>query len=216
MMKIARLLCTLCACGPLALTPALEARAAESPAHNDASVAAANMGQAAGTTPGRDKGLKAGRPAAQESTQAVSSKGDGSKSRNAAVAASARPGSVTPPHAAGPRARSNADRLHSLHPANARGRIAPTANQRVGPHSAAASGNASARGRALPGASPQALPKSPVPTSAARLPPSVKSTFRGSIIGGPRPVGPGRLGGPPTGRTANNTSIDGTQMHRKF
>src|SRR5271166_5660715 len=143
MMKIARLLCALWVCGPLAL----EANAAESPAHNGASVAAANMGQAAaGTTHGRDTGINAGRLVAQESTQAGSGKGDGSKGRNAAVAVSPRRGSVTP-HAAGPLARSNADRLHSLHPAKAGGRITPTANRRVGPNPAAASGNLSARGR---------------------------------------------------------------------
>ena len=213
MMKIARLLCALWVCGPLAL----EANAAESPAHNGASVAAANMGQAAaGTTHGRDTSINAGRLVAQESTQAGSGKGDGSKGRNAAVAVSPRRGSVTPPHAAGPLARSNADRLHSLHPAKAGGRITPTANRRVGPNPAAASGNLSARGRGLPGASPQGLPTPPVATSAARVPPSVKAMVRGSIIGGPRAAGPGRVGGPATGRVANNTAIGGAQVHRKF
>ncbi len=173
MMKIARLLCALWVCGP---------------------VAAANLGQAAArTTHGRDTSINAGRPVAQESTQPV-----------------------TPPHAAGPLARNTADRLHSLHRAKAGGRITPTANRRVGPNPAAASGNLSARGRGLPGASPQGLPTPPVATRAARVAPSVKAMARGSIIGGPRAAGPGRVGGPATGRVANNTAINGTQVHRKF
>jgi len=205
MMKLAPLLCALSVCGPLTV----EASAAESPARNGASVAAADMGQAAAsTTPGRDKGLKAGRPVAQESVQAGSSKGDGSKGRNAAVAVSSRRGSLTPPRAAGPLARSNADRLHSLHPAKARGHVGPTA--------AAASGKLSARGQGVSGASPQALPTPPVATSVARVPPSVTPMVRSSTIGGPRAAGPGRLAGPATGRIAHNGTISGTQLHHKF
>jgi len=160
MMKIARLLCALWVCGPLAL----DADAAESAAHNGASVAPA----------------------------------------------------ITRPHAAGPLARNTADRLHSLRPAKAGGRITPTANRRIGPNPAAASGDLSARGRGLPGASPQGLPTPPVATRAARVAPSAKAMARGSIIGGPRAAGPGRVGGPATGRVANNTAIDGTRVHRKF
>ena len=212
MVKFARLLCALWACGSLSLG----AGAAESLPYHSASVAADTGQASAGNAPGRDTSIKTGRPAAQESTRLDSGKGAGSTGRNAAVAASPRRGSVTPPHAAGPFARSNADRLHSLHPANARGRIAPTANRRVGPPAAAVGGNVSARGRALPGASPQPQPKSPVATPAVQVQPSVKSTIRGSIMGGPRPAGPGRLGGPATARTANNTAIDGTRLHRKF
>jgi hypothetical protein len=213
MMKLAPLVCALSVCGPLVL----QASAAESPVHSAASVAVANKDQAAdGITSGRDTSIKAGRPVAQESSQAGSSKGDGSKGRNAAVAASPRRGSVTPPHAADRLARGTPDRLRAPHPAAARGRVARTANRRVEPHSAAISGNASARVRGLPGASSQALPTRPVATSTARLPPNVKAMIRGSIVGGPHPPGPGRLGGPPTGRTASNTAIDGTQMHRKF
>ena len=190
MVKIARLLCALWVCGPLAL----EASAADSPARNGASEAAANTGQAAGSaTPGRDMKLRAGRPVAQESAQAGSSKGDDSKGRNAASAASPRRGSVTPPHAAGSLARSNAKRLRSPHPAEAQGRITQTANGRVEPNAAAASRKLS-----------------------ARPPPTVKAMVRGSMIGGPRAAGPQRLGGPATGRTANNATISGTQLHHKL
>ncbi|MGO9995124.1 MAG: hypothetical protein ACLPTF_21785 [Steroidobacteraceae bacterium] len=212
MMKLAPLLRALCVCAPLALG----ASAAELPARNGAAVAVANTGQAVGgDAPGRDASINAGRPVAQESTHVDSGKGDGSKGRHAA-AVSPRRSSATPLRAAGPLARSNADRLRSLHPAKARGRITPTANRRVGPNPAAASGNLSARGRGLPGASPQGVPAPPVATSAARAPPNVKAMVRGSTIGGPRAVGPGRVGGPATGRAANNTAIDGTQVRRKF
>jgi hypothetical protein len=206
MMKIARLLCALWVCGPLAL----DARAADSLVRNGAAVAPAKLGQAAGSaTDGRDKGIKT-------TTQAGSSKGDGPKGRNAAVAASPRRGSVTAPRAAGPLARSNADRLRSLHPAKARGGIASTPNRRVGPKVAATSSNVSAAGRGIPGSHPQALPMRPVAVGADRVSPSAKAMVRGSAIGGPRAAaGPGQLGGPATGRTAHNTAIDGTQVRHK-
>jgi hypothetical protein len=196
MMKIARLLCALWVCGPLAL----EARAADSPARNDGAVAPA----------------KAGHPAAHESTQAGSSKGDGPKGRNAAAAASPRGSSVTASRAAGPLSRSNADRLRSLQPAKARGNTASTSNRRGAPKAATASSNLSARG--IPGERLQALPtRRPVVVGVARVSPSAKAMVRGSAIGGPRAAaGPGQLGGPATGRrTVHNTAIDGTQVRHK-
>jgi hypothetical protein len=196
MMKIARLLCALWVCGPLAL----DARAADLPARNGAAAAPTKLGQAAGsTTPGRDKALEAGQPVAQESIQAGSRKGDGSKGRNAALTAAPRRASVATPRAASALARSNADRLHSLHPAKARGNIASTPKRRVGPKVAATSANVSVRGRGMP-----------------RATPSAKAMVRGSAVGGPRAAaGPGQLGGPATGRTAHNTAIDGTQVRHK-
>jgi hypothetical protein len=171
-MKLAPLLCALSVCGPLALGAA----AAETPARTAAAVA--NM--------------------ARESTHAGASTGDGPKARQGVAAASPRRGSGMTARIARPLARSNADRLHSLHPANARAGAASTATRRVGSN-AAASGNAPARGRGLPTASPHGLPTPPVASNAARDPPSVKAMVRGSIIGGPRAAGPGRLGGPATG-----------------
>ncbi len=189
MMKIARLLCVLWVCG----SPALEARAAESPAHNAASMA---------------PNINAGRSAAQESTQARSSKGDGSKGRDAAAAASPRRGSVATAHTARSLARSNADRPRSLHPTKALGYVAPAPNRRVAPKAGTASGNMSARGQA---------PTPRAAASAARVPRSVTAMVRGSAIGGLRaPAGSGQLGGPARGRTAHNAAIDGTQLHRKM
>jgi hypothetical protein len=200
-MKLAPLLWAL-SVWPLSLA----AGAAESPAHNAASVTAAKGPAAAGITP---------RSAVRESTHAGSSKGDGSKGRHAALAVSPRRGSVTPPRTAGPLARGSADRLRSPHPtAQVPGRVASTPNRRVGPP--AATGNVSARGQGLPGVGPQALRTPAVATGAVRAPPSVKAIARNSMIGGPRAAGSGRLGGPATGRTANNMAADGTQMHRKF
>jgi hypothetical protein len=195
MKKIARLLCALCVSGPLAL----EAGAAQSPAQNGASAAAADAGQAAlGTTPRGATSIGAGRPVGGDSTPVGSSKGrvgsskgqvgsskgqvgsikgDQSPRRNSAAAVSPRRGSVSPPHAAGPLVRSNADRLRSLHATKARNPTAPLANRRSGP-TAAASGNVLARGRGL--------------------------------------SGPGLLGGPATARTANRTAIDGATIRRKY
>jgi hypothetical protein len=194
MKKIARLLCALWLCGPLTL----EARAADSPAVNGAAVAPA----------------KAGHPPAHESARAESSKGDGPKGRNAAAAASPRGGPVTARRAAGRLARSNANGLHSLHPAKARGNTALIPNRRVGPKAATASSKLSAR--EIPGERLQALPMRPVVVGAARVSPSAKPMVRGSAIGGPRTAaGPGQLGGAATGRTAHNTAIDGSSVRHK-
>jgi hypothetical protein len=196
MMKLARLLCALWVCGPLAL----DARAADSPARNGAALAPA----------------RAGNPVAHESTPAGPSRGDSAKGRNAAVAASPRRASVATPRAAGLLARNNADRLHSLHPAKARGNTASTPNRRVGPKVGATSSNVSAAGRGIPGARLQALPLRPVAVGVARVSPSEKAMVRGSAVGGPRAAaGPGQLGGPATGRTAHNTAIDGAQVRHK-
>lgn len=129
MMKIARLLCVLWVCGPLAL----QARAADSPARNGVVAPPAKLS-------------RAGHPAAHESTQTGPSKGDGAKGRNAALAASPRRASAPTPRAAGPLARSNADRLRSPHPAKARGNNPLTPNRRVG-----TSAKAMVRGSAIGG-----------------------------------------------------------------
>jgi hypothetical protein len=207
MMKIARLLYALWVCGPMTL----DARAADSPSRNGVAAPPAKLsqaGQAGGSTiDDRDKTIRAGRPVAHEPTQAGPSKGDGAKGRNAAVAASARRASVATPRAAGPLARSNADRLHSLHPAKARGNTPSIPNRRIGTKvaatsaaaSVAASANVSVRGRGMP-----------------RVTPSAKAMGRGASIGGPRvAAGPGQLGGPATGRNARSTAIDGTQVRHR-
>jgi hypothetical protein len=213
-MKIARLLCALWVCGSLAI----DARAADSPARNGAAVSPVKTGQAAGSAaPGGDKGLKAGRRMAQESTQAGANKGDGSKGPNAAMAASpGRASNPTPRVAGHPLARTNADRLHWLRPAKERGRDAPTSNRRIGPTATVASGKVSARGQGVTSASPQAPPAPLAATNAARVPSSVAPLVRRSTVGGPRAAGPGRLGGPATSQIAHNGTIGGTQLRRKF
>jgi hypothetical protein len=153
----------------------------------------------------------------------------GSAVRNAVVAASPRHDSVTLSRSAA-LARSTADRLHSLLSTRARGRIAASPNRRPGPSPAAAGGSSAAPARELPGRSPQGQPKAPIATSFARILPSLPAATsaarvspspmpaaaRGAILGGPRAPGPARLGGPAIRRTANNTGIDGTQIHRKY
>jgi hypothetical protein len=124
-----------------------------------------------------------------------------------AAAASPRRPSVVPPRAAGLLARSNAERLHSLHPAKARGNTALTANPRVGPKVAATSAAASTGASARASARDRGIP---------RIPSSAKAMVRGSTIGGPRAAaGTGQLGGAATGRNARNTAIDGTQVRHK-
>jgi hypothetical protein len=175
-MKLARLLCALWVCGPLALG----AGATESPVHD-------------GATSNRDASM----------------------GRHAAVAAAPRRGSVSPPRSADRMVHGSANRPSALRSAEAHGSIAPAAVRRAGPHAAAAGANASTRGRGFPQAGPWPAPSPPVATRATRALPSVKMV-RGSAVGGPHAAGPGRLGGPATGRTAKIAVNDGTQMHRRF
>jgi hypothetical protein len=206
-MKIARLLCVIWVCAPLAL----EASAAGSPASGGSSVAA--MGQAAGgSAPARDTSIQAGRAETHESTPLGSAKAGHSKGRDAVVAGSPRNGSVARQRGAGQLARSNAARLHALLSAKARGRRTAASNPARPTHGA--TGNRMAGGsRSSSPLAERALPASKLPAPSAT---SVKAVARGSRIGGPQTAGPGRLGGPTIGRTANSATINGTQLHRKF
>src|ERR1700722_18584561 len=98
----------------------------------------------------------------------------GSTSRDAAVAASSRRGS------------GNADRLHSLLNAQARG------------HPARQPGRSVRSARAIS-----------APPPAARL----ASIPRISAIGGPHPQAFARVGGPAVSRTTHIATIDGAQLH---
>jgi hypothetical protein len=133
-----------------------------------------------------------------------------SANESAAQGASSKAGhpvvhAVTAPHAVGSLARNTADRLRPLHPAKARGGVAPASM--LGPDRAAATGTMAARAQGLRGATRAGLPAPPVSKNAA---------IRGPIIGGPHAAGPGQVGGPPVGRTVRNTAIDGAHMRRKF
>ncbi len=209
-MKIARLLCTIWVCAPLAL----DASAAESPERGGSSVAVADMGQAAGRAAlGRNASIKAGRAETRESTQVDSGKG-GPKSRNAAADVSPRRGSVRPQRGVGQLAHGNADRLHSLLSKQARGRLAKASSRPVGSYGAATGSEGVVRGPR--GSNPVGGPKLAVSKNASQATTSVKTVVRESSIGGPHAGGLGRLGGPAIGRPANRATIDGTQLRRKF
>jgi hypothetical protein len=213
MTKIARLLCALWVCGPLVV----EAGAAEAPAGNDASAVLVDSGHdAADSTPGRDANIKAGRPVAQGPTEARSGEVGGSTGRHATVPVPPRRDSVTPTHAAGPLARSNADRLHSLSNAKAHARVAKAPNRMESAKVAA--GNLASRG--IRGSS-SGSPTPPALNRAVRGGSSLTTVAKGSTIGGGSYArGYGRLPGPTigqiAGRTARNASLDGTQLHHKF
>jgi hypothetical protein len=215
MTKLARLLCALSACGPLALG----AGAAESPVQNAASVAAANRGQEAadGNASGADTGIKAGRPVGQESTPMDSAKGAGSKGRNAAVAASPPRHSAPPQSGIAHAARGNADRLHSLQRiARALGPLSrqPSPGGRVGP--ARAVTHDPHDGRGPQGMSPASPPKLAASNGAARPAARPTSIPRNLGVGGPHAQGVGQVGGPAIARTTHSGTIDGTQVHHKF
>jgi hypothetical protein len=208
-MKVARLLCAIWVCAPLAL----DASAAESPERGGSPVA--DMGQEAGRAAlGRDTSIKAGRAETRESAQVDSGKGSGSKSRNAAADVSPRRGSVRPQRGVGRLAHSNADRLHSLLSKQARGRLANASSRPVGSNGAATGSDGVVRGPR--GSNPVGGPKLAVSKNASQATTSAKTVVGESSIGGPHAGRLGRLGGPPIGRTANRAAIDGTQLHRKF
>ena len=114
------------------------------------------------------------------------------------TAATPRRNSAPAPHAAAEIARGNANRPQSMRRQEMRGRVAKSPSRPIGPTRAAATAvTASAR------------------DTTVRTLPNLKVVPRGATIGRPHVAGPGRVGGPPTGRTAN-FAIDGTQLHRNF
>ena len=199
----------LLACGPLALG----ARAAESPANGGSPAPLAKFGPAFGRDPpGTEARLATGRPATQESSRLGSGGISGSGPRHAVAVASPRHGSVTAPHAAaiarGRLARASIRPAPSAAPAGSR--VAPRAQGPTGTHS-----------HELPKTSVAASPSGIAPSrqvgaSAVRVPQNLKAAARGPMLGGPRAAGAGRLGGPAIRRSAINTGIDGTQIHRKY
>jgi hypothetical protein len=224
-MKMSHILCAMLACAPLTF----EARAATSSADGPSSAAAVNVGEAAGrAAPSRNAGSKRGRTVDRGSNQAGAQTGSGSKGRDAAAAASPRRGSATSQGGVAQTGRSNADRLHSLLNAQARGRLArqpgragSTRAVTRGPDDVRGSQGVSPAGRsklaasnsaaAMPVVQPKVAASNSAP-SAARL----SSTPRNSAIGGPHAQGLGRVGGPAISRATHGATVDGAQLHHKF
>jgi hypothetical protein len=158
-MKVSHILCATLAC---ALLLTYEARATASSENGSSSVAAANVGEAAGRkAPSRNAGTKRGRTGDRGSNQAAARTSDGSKGPNPAAAASPRGGSVPPQAGAGKAAvsqagRSNADRLHSMLNARVNGHLARQRGRPVG-STRGATGGPDLHG--AQGTSPAAQPK---------------------------------------------------------
>jgi hypothetical protein len=187
-LKASHILCAMLACAPLTF----EARTTASSEDGRPSVAAANAGEAAGrAAPSRDAGT-----------------GGSSKGRDAAAAVSPRRGSVTPQRGVGQTARVDADRLHSLLSARARGRLARQPDRSVGSNRAATAGPGV---REPQGVKPAGRP--PLVASNSAASPAARPAVipRNSTIGGPQAQGFGRVGGPAISRTIHSATIDGTQ-----
>jgi hypothetical protein len=165
-MKVSHILCAMLACAPLTL----EARATASSENGSSSVAAANVGEAAGrAAPSRNAGTKRGRTGDRGPNQAAARTSDGSKGRDAAAAASPRGGSVPPQAGAGKAAasqagRSNADRLRSMLNARVNGHLARRPSRPVGSTRGAPGGPDLHGAR---GASPAGQPKMAASNGAA-------------------------------------------------
>jgi hypothetical protein len=228
-MKVFHIVCAILACAPLTF----EARATASSEVGRPSVAADNAGRAAGrTAPSRDASAKPEGTRDREPTRARprtdggstgggstggGSTGSGSKGRNAAAAVSPRRGSVTPQRGVAQvgaaQTGRNADRLHSLLNAQARGRLARQPSRPAG------STRAVTRGldvRGPQGGMPAGQPRLAASNSAASPAARLVMTPRTSTIGGPHSQGVGRVGGPAISRTTRSATVDGTQLHHKF
>jgi hypothetical protein len=218
-MKVFHILCAILACAPLAF----EARATASSEDGRPSVAADNAGRAAGrTAPSRDASAKPEGTRDREPTRARprtggGSTGGGSKGRDAAAAVSPRRGSVTPQRGVAQvgvaQTGRNADRLHSLLNAQARGRLTRQPSRPAG------STRAVTRGldvRGPQGGMPAGQPRLAASNSAASPAARLVMTPRTSTIGGPHSQGIGRVGGPAISRTTRSATVDGTQLHHKF
>jgi hypothetical protein len=144
--------------------------------------------------------------------RAAAETGRGSKGRDAAVAASPRRGSVTSQGGVAQAGRGNADRLHSLLNAQARGRLARQP-VRAGSTRGVIRGRSDVRGSQ--GVSPAGNPKLAAPNSAAPSPVRLP-TPRNPAAGGPHAQGPGRVGGPAISRATHSATVDGAQLRRKF
>lgn len=188
-----RILCALLSCAPLIL----EVRVAASSEDGSSSVTAVRRVTDGRSTP-------------------VSSGGGMSKSRDAVAAASPRHGAIKTQRGVGQLTRSNADRLRSLLSAEARGRTPRPSN-----HVRSTDGTTGNRAVGTqPSPNTTIRPTLPVSKLPARAAAGTATTAHAggmdSRIGGPHAAGPGRLGGPIIGRTANSAAIDGTQIRRKF
>ena len=105
--------------------------------------------------------------------------------------------------------RGNADRLHSLLNAQARGRIANAPRRAVSiKHE---SGNMVVHGQSSAGPL-----SAPVPKFAARPATSMTAAAGNSRMGASHSAGVARVGGPALGRTAHDAAIAGTQLHHKL
>jgi hypothetical protein len=207
-MKIAPLLCALWACASLAL----EAGAAESSGHGGSSQAVTDMDQGADrAAPDRDTSSKGAHAQTRQPTRVGSGKVVGSRGEEPVRPVAPRGGSATPKRVIGQPPRSDADRLHTLLNAKARGRIANSA-PRVGSSHAAIDyrGVGGLRSAGTPGATTMRVAMSPSRTAS-----NVNAAPKGSMIGGPRASSAARLGGPSTAWTQNRAAIDGANLHRK-
>jgi hypothetical protein len=238
-MKVPHILCAILACAPLTF----EARATASSEDGRPSRPVADAGQAAGrAVPSRDASTKPEGTPDRDPTQARARTGGGStggvsKARDAAAAASPRPGSVTPPRgvvqgAAARAVRGNADRLNSLLNARARGRLARQPSRPAGSARAVAPGpeargprdvgpagqpklgksNTAAAPTAMMAGQPKMATSNSLTSPAARPAPNP----RNSAIGGPHGQTLGRVGGPAISRTTHSATIDGNQPQHKF
>jgi hypothetical protein len=218
MMKIARLVCAIWMCSPLAL----QAGAAGAPLDRGP----ADRGPLEHGPAESSGHSSSARAQTQESARASSAKGEISKGGNTTAAVSQRPAAAQ--RGADPLMRSNADRLHSLLRTPATPAAKPPSRPAAGSSRAETTGTALSRTPGLQGASPASLSRLAVPKISARTPRSSNAPTPGALLGGPHPGGPVALGGPAMGRaasgrtvsgraaTANGAVLDGTQMRRRF
>jgi hypothetical protein len=233
--RASKILCTLLLFGSLAV----EANEATAPKDTNSPMTAVD------SAIGRDVHTTAKPVNGRASARTVAEKGAGARDRDTGAAVASRPANMpSRPGITQQVGRANADRLHSLLAAQARGRVvrqpvshpvgsarAPTfmggaGQQRPGANVTQFNGTqfgampARQLTRGVASPAPVAWPSAgrPAPTlGAARPVPTLSAVAVHSTNGLPRAPGLGVVGGPVVGRGARNSSIDGTtRLRQKF
>jgi hypothetical protein len=227
--RVSKILCTLLLFGPLVA----EANETTAPKDSNSPLTAVD------SATGRDVHTSPKPANERVLAQTPAEKGGGAKDRDTGVAVAGRL-ATTPsrPAATQQIRRANADRLHSLLAAQARGRVvrqpvshpvdsarAPTfmggaGQQRPGANVTqfgATPARQLTRGAAspVPVASPNAGRSAPT-LSAARPVLTLSALAMHSTNGHPRAPGVAVLGGPVVGRSVHSSSVDGTRLRQKF
>jgi hypothetical protein len=184
-------------------------RAAAAPAGQQASAASANADSTTAAAPAEEPRMKSGHAGAPPSPRTGAPPSAGAKGGNSA----APRGSPQVPQRGHSSSSANADRLHALMNAQARGHLIHPGARPLGTRAANAGGLGLRQPGSTVAAAAPALAASKRNAFAARKPTMMP---RNSAMGGPHLQNGARLGGTMLGGASRSAAMDGAQVHRKF